>query len=244
MGVVGGPGAVFAVLGPVGAKDVVELSFQATRLEISATSQFARYVTAVALEGDIGALTTVCVNGKDLVNAVACCESAVRLAIVYDADAALVHLTGTEDEVIDFGCAIHAIHVEPHWLELGAAIAKIKMDTEIMYLAFLQCVDSSAGPVRLQLRNDAGMALATSWQNGCETSVTVPASLMEISALPAGGLELSIPAKELLMITGLLSVIGGPGGMKTEMSVTELGVRFVRKVLTGFDSYLDILAAT
>ena len=242
MGVVGGPLALQSLLAPVGPKDIVQLEFLGdSGLAITCTSQTARYQTRISLDEPVENPVSVCVNGKDFQNAIACCEAAPKLSLDYDEVEAVLLLTAAEEDAMDLSCAIRSVVAEPRWMALGSDITKIRIDTEILHISFLQCFDSQAGSVTISL-DQSGMKLETSWQNDSEASVVVPANLIELEgSLGPAGLKAIVPQKDVGPLCAFLGAVGGTGGLRTELTFCEVGVRFVRKLVSGHDSSLEIL---
>jgi hypothetical protein len=182
---------------------------------------------------------------KDLVHALNGCETlaAPVFRIEFDAEEATVCLTAKEEDSIDFSCSIRTVDAAVGsipWLGIGDELASFKVDTDVLYTAFSQVLDSSIDRVHVSIGSD-GMHIASNPNpTGVTTEVHIPNELVESNNSQRPNMTFAIPQKDITQIVGFMSVFGD---LKSSFRVFRSGVRFERSsfVTTSQPASLEIL---
>lgn len=240
--VVGGPSALLSILSCC--RDFVSLEFSHLgSLALRCTTRSSRLEASISIQRCDDA--TCFLNVKDLVHALDSCDTlaAPVFRIEFDAEEATVCLTAKEEDSIDFSCSIRTVDAAVGsvlWLGTGDELASYKVDTDLLFTAFSQVLDSSIDRVHVIIEND-GIHLASNPNpTGVTTDVHIPQELLESINSEGFNMTFAIPQKDISQVVGFMSVFGD---LKSFFRVFRSGIRFERSsfVTTSQPGSLEIL---
>lgn len=242
--IVGGPGVLLGALHGLqpSAKGVatVELSISNAILTIKFTnpSKSVFYKTSLTLDlNDPSGGGLACqVFLKDFVNALQCCSGFQQLDIEFDPlNSSLVRLCCSDTES-GFSCEIRTVDlILSYDFPPSILLASFKLDCEVAGTAFAQCHDSGIDKVFLSLSGQ--VELRCSSPGGCDTHVVIPERLLQNISCESGLTEMTLPGKEIGVITSFLSCSG-----KCDVELSSSGILFRKVLVTGNEADLVVCA--